>query len=704
MFPFSDLLMPEQPAAPELNLSQALQTWVEISGVDPCSRCFTLGELSVCELHSALKEALELDDTEITGLLLFDYVVTIYMQDRTFNVDDLLERPDMVASYLAKCRELRAFLRSDRLKQIGDDFSGRVLQAVESYGAASNDTRTMIADRHTIAVLRRDALRTIKMLEVHQFLDGRPEDTHVRPVYGKFVYQWANVNSMLNAMTTMPSGVTVNLIRHPTEPLQSYFVFAIRNGGKIFMFTDREAEAHPLQAQMIRRPDRVLAARSQRHWFPYQLLGYKVNDQGDIYFPPIDGRSLVRYQKVALPIAPIAELESQQVIWIAMMLDLIVDKFWLQGYRAPALSYTGEMIKIATPLLDAAKAANLPVPVYQKLDLRPLTVADVRSGAIQEKDVGKFGHGKNLWLEQRYAHLVKDDILNLVAAPDVKLIQPMDHQGQLGEVVALEDKKERNLFMSELDELNKRRVHLEVMPASAFGTAECLEADRKFLARANFAENINRFAWQEYERRKDEIISWVRARVTANKENLLPMFLEKEVWVTSPKRDTFDDGASGRYDSATGQRQFMERVPIAGDEGKNRRDYLYTEYTNGSLWFHSGNRGRKYLCFETSAPAYWLVKFVPETTEHLAMLCGCSIAELPDVLQHWTQLAKYVGNSILSRIDPMEWKVKNPWNELPFTLLYFVSVSGLKAIEKRLGAKSKERTALQRNINSAGKD
>jgi hypothetical protein len=37
----------------------------------------------------------------------------------------------------------------------------------------------------------------------------------------------------------------------------------------------------------------------------------------------------------------------------------------------------------------------------------------------------------------------------------------------------------------------------------------------------------------------------------------------------------------------------------------------------------------------------------------------------------------------------MEWKVKDPWNKLPFTLLYFVSTSGLKTIEKRIGIMAK---------------
>jgi hypothetical protein len=62
--------------------------------------------------------------------------------------------------------------------------------------------------------------------------------TTVRPVFHAKVFQWWNINSLLQAATTqMPSGVSLNLIRD-RDAFQSYFVFCIRNGANLFVLSD----------------------------------------------------------------------------------------------------------------------------------------------------------------------------------------------------------------------------------------------------------------------------------------------------------------------------------------------------------------------------------------------------------------------------------------------------------------------------------
>ena len=76
--------------------------------------------------------------------------------------------------------------------------------------------------------------------------------------------------------------------------------------------------------------------------------------------------------------------------------------------------------------------------------------------------------------------------------------------------------------------------------------------------------------------------------------------------------------------------------------------------------------------------------FRPKTAEALAILCGCDVSALPDVLQHWTQADLYEGNPILDRIDPMGWVVENPWRNLGLDVAIYLSKRAYNQLRKGL--------------------
>ena len=75
--------------------------------------------------------------------------------------------------------------------------------------------------------------------------------------------------------------------------------------------------------------------------------------------------------------------------------------------------------------------------------------------------------------------------------------------------------------------------------------------------------------------------------------------------------------------------------------------------------------------------------FYPKTTNDFALLSVCKRAELPEVLRYWSARTQYSGNSILDRIDPMTWALKNPWEKLGFNFMLALSKRGLKTLQKR---------------------
>ena len=664
-------------------LLQALNLWREITGVDPNATSMSISSWGLKETFKALQEAIDLDPSEITANLLLGYFLNTYLAEREVSLLTLLNDPQGVAARLEKPRALMELLGRPELVEARDAFIAAIAEALEGYGAAERDDVQQLLQTHdSIALLRRDALRGIEKLRVDQFLDGLPEPEDFRPVYNRTVHQWWNVNSMLAAATRMPSGVSLNLIRHP-DGYQSYFCFVIRNGGNLFVLTDVPEYSHPLQGMMSRRPDRELDRRASRNWFPYDLLGIEYNEEsGRLYFKQTEQRGLVAYQHAALPLKPIAELPPPELVWVSMMFDLIVEKFWRRGYKAQQLSYTAEMLKSQDALIEHAKTANLPVPAYQPVGLPALRKADVAADAITDAEVGKKCHEPNRWMEERYGHRVPDEALNLLAAPE----HTFALDTKTGEITTTSPGYHGLTDWQQERELGKR-AELVKLDATSFGSRERIEADRKFIARANFATHVGELAAAEFEERKDEVKAWYAERVRANAATLLSWCGHDVLWVDEGLQKTFT-----RFTGNVGGVRSREVNKSAGAPTHTTRQFLRRLSMEESTWEQRYNaagvvlgghgRGSKLLCHLNGTVASYWVGIYPANPPELALVAGCSVDELPDVLQHWSLLETYTGNQILQRIDPMIWKAHNPWLKLKLSVLIPFSKRAMAQIAK----------------------
>ena len=663
-------------------LLQALNLWREITGVDPNATSMSISSWGLKETFKALQEAIDLDPSEITANLLLGYFLNTYLAEREVSLLTLLNDPQGVAARLEKPRALMELLGRPELVEARDAFIAAIAEALEGYGAAERDDVQQLLQTHdSIALLRRDALRGIEKLRVDQFLDGLPEPEDFRPVYNRTVHQWWNVNSMLAAATRMPSGVSLNLIRHP-DGYQSYFCFVIRNGGNLFVLTDVPEYSHPLQGMMSRRPDRELDRRASRNWFPYDLLGLEYNEEsGRLYLKKTEQRGLVAYQPAALPLKPIAELPPPELVWVSMMFDLIVEKFWRRGYKAQQLSYTAEMLKSQDALIEHAKTANLPVPAYQPVGLPALRKADVAADAITDAEVGKKCHEPNRWMEERYGHRVPDEALNLLAAPE----HTFALDSETGEISSTSPGYHALTDWQKESELGNR-AELVKLDATSFGSRERIEADRKFIARANFATHVGELAAAEFEERKNEVKAWFTERVKANAATLLSWCGHDVLWVDEGIQETFTSftgNVGGIRTMEVGDRirgpkrttrQFLRRLSMeesTWEQRSNAAGVVLGEYGRGKLLCHLNG----------TVASYW-VGIYPANPAELALVAGCAVDDLPDVLQHWNLLRKYTGNQILNRVDPMIWKAHNPWLKLKLSVLIPPSKRAIAQIAK----------------------
>lgn len=678
-------------------LKSALKMWITLSGVDPSAKSFRMrlgggmDEYTVSEMHKEIQRALTLDKTNVTGYLMLDALSTRYFKERSFSVEEILTDPQKTARYVAEANKFRELVRSSEIQDIGADFVLSMRQALRHYRADSEEVMTVVNDHHQMAFLRRDAFLSMEMLRVDQFLVGEPEKAEVKPAYHNTVHRFWNINSLISAACKMPSGVTLNLIRDPDE-FQSYFAFAIRNGGNLFVLSDVPEGEHPLQRYMTRRPDRALATRAGQNWFPYDLLNIKYDEEeGRLYIDRAGQTGMIPLQQTADRMKTLSELEPAEAIWLVMMFDLIVERFWHQQYQAPRLSYTAQMIREETPLSDAAAKANLPITKYRPLALKPLSVADVLKDAVGDKSVGNI-KGVNTWMEERYASKVSDELVNLLACPNsthyLLPVQTKDgrngryHQNHetaivsAGQVVSVLRSEDEHLARWN----REGRYNLHALDPTSFGTKQEIENDRLFIARHNLAKGVQRLADEEFEARKGEVMKWWREAVTRNISEMYRIAVVPEVWRSFDKeRFPFAEIMNVLADYKAGRFRFARRY--TEEDWKNNSAAFSTENLVLSQGF-AQERGFHYKCHVTGNRASIRVLMDPKTADDLAYMAGCAVDELPDVLQHWAAKTSHHGNHLLKRLDPMDWALHNPWSGKQFRVLLMLSVRGLKQLEK----------------------
>lgn len=663
-------------------VAEALSLWTEITGLSPEAQVTRLGEYEIKRTYGDLQEAADLDHSEITVGLLLGHFFNSYLDDQKVSLGALLRKSGDIESRMRPIRRLQEVLSRPEFTARQREFVDGIRAAMAHYGAADrDDVQALLAKQNVLGILRRDAFRSMRELRLNQFLSGAPEPSGKKPIYLGKVHQWWNVQSLLAGIMNMPSGVSLQMVRHP-DAYQSYFAFVIRNGANVFVLSDTPKQAHPLQGYMSRRPDRDLERRIGEHWFPYELLNLAFDEESQrLYVDATKVTALAIKQQHHLPLRELANLGAMELVWISMMFELIVEKFWKRGWQAEALSYTGEQIRDAEAISSYARSLNLPVKSYAALDIPALTLADVGDDAASEDAVGSKYGSPNRWLEDRYAARVPVDALNLVEDAHIQ----MAIERRTGQIQRLNRKNvDRRGFGSG----EHPHTYLEAMNSTSFGTKEELEADRLFLARHNYAAEIDRLAEVEFQERRKEVEGWYLAKVRGNLERLKSWAWIDGLWVSDGEHCDFHrhagrpgrvrytrvrDPETFRSFRSTRQRIFHSIIDRHAADDPHR----YTRSPEISFDFHGG---RAQCILTGGASVSWDVLFSPTNPSEIALIAGVDVSDLPDVLQHWNLATPYQGNSILQRVDPMLWNVDNPWLKLDLRVRLFLSKRGLSKV------------------------
>lgn len=630
----------------------------------------------------ALLRAQQIEPTNALFLMLLEEQVEGLLAKASVTAAAYLKDPSDFDRIIADAREIRALLEDSGVREEQVYLQETMMSALRHYGAAErDDVRELIGAPYAVAHLWRDALDTMipnergrSLLEVHQFRQGEPEST--KPRYVRDVLGFWTINDALRLATTMPSGIAMCLIRD-NEAVHSYFAFLVRNGGTITVVTDRTRYAHPLARHWSRRPDRDLGNRMARAWFPYELLEiqYLTDEDGDVIglnVPRQEG--IIPQQQRAFRVKPISQIGSAEVTWTAFMFALLTKRFFVENQQTETVSYTGEMIEVPLALEAAAYNAGLPDLVRPTAPLAAphLTSAALNTATIVETARVREPVGHNAWMEARYGSQVPDEALNAVSGPTHR-VKHLFADGTVSEIN--EDPKrphwDRHTPKNAAGSYSLGKIH--DLDASTFGSAQEVLADRAWLARHNQAEFIERLADEEFTERRAEIEAWWAKRIEAR----TPVLLKAAFAGTFPRSTQEAGSESFEVGKTTGGRGNEEILSVGLWDHRGRSIYDPIDaFTVGEPITREGKHSTlktgKFRCVVTDRPATHFATFVPQTAADLAAIAGVTVAELPDVLQHWSAKEPYTGNSILDRLDPLD-DVKNPWRKLSFRTTFHLS-------------------------------
>lgn len=683
-------------------VNEAFQRWVAVTGTNPDQNSFRIGsgdghwsDLGLKTFFDELNASRDLDPSGLTSFMLLDGAVRSYAQEMKITATDILNDPAGVEARIAPLRGLRALLADKHVVSMVGEFVDGLRTAADHYGLSADGRaglEKLLADKLSLAFIRRDALRSLETLEAHQFLQGdgaRDEIQHSRGVY-----EFWNINSLLRAMMAQrTSGVTLCLIRDPAVELFSFFVVAVKTGETITILTDREKVATPDFKFKTRRPDRTFDRRTGRHHFPYQLLDVRVSeDQTRLY--TVAKTDLVPTNVTAVEVAKIGDLEAEQFVWLVLLFDLVADRYGTQRHLLPETSYTGEMI-VEPHALANGHGTIVKSGQYEPLRVAPLTGADVTHETTADQwEMEAKGH--NRWMTDRYASRVPDRVLNPVGDGAIPELTSRVIEVTGVTTITMVDDRER-----------RYDIALKAMDPLAFGTKVSIVRDRLWTARSNQMAVVQSLALKEFDETKAELLEWYRRAVEKNIESLLTHAARGTLILPSIHMDrdathargwgSFDrpmittDVESMTQRHGSSPSKCIPRMSVPWINAYTVSDRVYGDDYGAMLVSGGYNQDFLHCVDDPSMRANVFTEIKPMSPIAIATICGLtSVADLPWQLHHWAQEHPYTGNSILDRIDPEEWLLKNPWDALDFRVFICLSARSLNRRRKALGLSKRE--------------
>jgi hypothetical protein len=381
--------------------------------------------------------------------------------------------------------------------------------------------------------------------------------------------------------------------------------------------------------------------------------------------------ALISRDPRAVAVTKISDLEPPEFIWLTLLFDLVAAKYG-DDFRTKEVSYTGEMVEAPHTLHDPTHMLVV-TRRYQPLVLPRLTIET----ATREAADTRIPVGHNAWMEERYAPRVPEILLNVVG--ERRALEVGKEASKALPGAADNASAELPLMRQQL----KTELHLHALDPTCFGTRRQIERNRVWSARMNMMQAIQKLAIDDFLKKHELVLRWYRARLARNMHRIWEAVAHGTLLAPTLRWESSDEPGFPLHDSQLCAEGNILRQKVA----KHPREAFPDIFPGHGIKIGAWNidRGCAMCAKDPTQRASVFTLIQPDNHRALALLCGIPEKKLPWPLQHWLTSKPYIGNTILDRVDPQDWKLDNPWRHLELQISIALSKRALSRLRRAYG-------------------
>lgn len=606
-----------------MTLKEKLDLWVKITGVNPSedNRKYTIymdGRLSNYDIQKMNERIMNSLKYDETGLFADTYL-KIYLKK-------FMNGKNVSFMELIENPDLQEYLKDVRTlydsvnnSNAEETVLNNMKTAMDFYNLSSDK----LTSEDVMSVVSSAKNCMNGKLKLDQITKGSFADDEFKGSLD--IYMYKSIGDVIRfAAKGDISGISMCYICDDKNLERSFFAFVIRNGENLYILSDRPIYKHPLQAKMSRCPGRNMSERIEGNYFPYNSIsGIDVSDlwgNGRYGVSKNDDNMApaVNNDCVRTKIGTFASLNQDEAFWAIYMFSLIKDRFYKEHIYLEDLSFCEANI-IYDRLEENEKNEIALRSSIPYIEMKP-----VENPESIEMEYGRKSEHLYDYLIDRYVNKVDINVFNLIKQRDKTL--PM-----------LTDNKSTYFRQYETLDLSSLRTEKELI------------YDQQWLARYNMAVSIGGMLNSDFDKNKDRVISEMLSMIINSAGYIINLILTKKF---DGKIDSFEYAA---------------------------KDISYRDITLGKEYYD--NYKSKYRCFFTGKNPAVIISFNVKTAEEFATLCGVDIKSIPIELQHYHKNKRCCGNSILDNLDPLDWALFDPYDDLSF--YFHIILSGNEMLKRQ---------------------
>lgn len=606
-----------------MTLKEKLDLWVKITGVNPSedNRKYTIymdGRLSNYDIQKMNERIMNSLKYDETGLFADTYL-KIYLKK-------FMNGKNVSFMELIENPDLQEYLKDVRTlydsvnnSNAEETVLNNMKTAMDFYNLSSDK----LTSEDVMSVVSSAKNCMNGKLKLDQITKGSFADDEFKGSLD--IYMYKSIGDVIRfAAKGDISGISMCYICDDKNLERSFFAFVIRNGENLYILSDRPIYKHPLQAKMSRCPGRDMSERIEGNYFPYNSIsGIDVSDlwgNGRYGVSKNDDNMApaVNNDCVRTKIGTFASLNQDEAFWAIYMFSLIKDRFYKEHIYLEDLSFCEANI-----IYDRLEE-NEKNEIALRLSIPYIEMKPVENPESIEMEYGRKSEHLYDYLIDRYVNKVDINVFNLIKQRDKTL--PM-----------LTDNKSTYFRQYETLDLSSLRTEKELI------------YDQQWLARYNMAVSIGGMLNSDFDKNKDRVISEMLSMIINSAGYIINLILTKKF---DGKIDSFEYAA---------------------------KDISYRDITLGKEYYD--NYKSKYRCFFTGKNPAVIISFNVKTAEEFATLCGVDIKRIPIELQHYHKNKRCCGNSILDNLDPLDWALFDPYDDLSF--YFHIILSGNEMLKRQ---------------------